>query len=317
MAALVTVAPVLVMIAIGLFSRMRQLITPEQKEGANNLVLNLFFPVLIFSLLFQAQIDSSVLGLVLFLFAMYLVIMLLSATVLKKFFAPYDNIAPYLMVTVEGGNLAYPLFVSLAGAGASHTVLIDIAGMLLCFCVLPVLIAKAVATKSASGNKVSIRDIFISVIKNPFVIAAVSGIVLNLIGARGLMESTGWMELFTSVVNMITAPIVPILLFVVGYNMNSSPAVLKPAFKIAAARTVIYALLIVAIFLVFPGYLADELFMVAVLIYFTCPTGFGTVMQLGPLYRSEKEEGVASGVITLNMIVTLIVYVGVAIWRTM
>ena len=288
MAALVTVAPVLVMIAIGLFSRMRQLITPEQKEGANNLVLNLFFPVLIFSLLFQAQIDSSVLGLVLFLFAMYLVIMLLSATVLKKFFAPYDNIAPYLMVTVEGGNLAYPLFVSLAGAGASHTVLIDIAGMLLCFCVLPVLIAKAVATKSASGNKVSIRDIFISVIKNPFVIAAVSGIVLNLIGARGLMESTGWMELFTSVVN-----------------------------KIAAARTVIYALLIVAIFLVFPGYLADELFMVAVLIYFTCPTGFGTVMQLGPLYRSEKEEGVASGVITLNMIVTLIVYVGVAIWRTM
>lgn len=160
MAALVTVAPVLVMIAIGLFSRMRQLITPEQKEGANNLVLNLFFPVLIFSLLFQAQIDSSVLGLVLFLFAMYLVIMLLSATVLKKFFAPYDNIAPYLMVTVEGGNLAYPLFVSLAGAGASHTVLIDIAGMLLCFCVLPVLIAKAVATKSASGNKVSIRDIF-------------------------------------------------------------------------------------------------------------------------------------------------------------
>ena len=47
---------------------------------------------------------------------------------------------------MEGGNVALPLYLSIVGT-SSNTVIFDIAGTMICFIVLPVLIAKSAATE--------------------------------------------------------------------------------------------------------------------------------------------------------------------------
>lgn len=308
MAALTTLAPVLFMIGLGFVSRVKNILSPDQKEGANKLVFTLLFPLLVFSLLASAQIERSVLGIVLFLLAAYSVIFIACRRWLVKFFQPYEKIAPYLLVTAEGGNLALPLYVSIVGP-SGNTVLLDIAGMLFCFCVIPVLVAKDAAAKENT------KELALSILKNPFVLAAVFGILFNISGGYHLLESSGWFELYSKVIDMATKGIVPILLFIVGYNLNFSPSILKPALRIAGVRLLFYVLIILAFFVLFPGQMADTAFMMAVFLYFTCPTGFGVVMQLTPLYKDENDEALASGVISLNMIVTLLVYTAIVLWQ--
>jgi len=45
-----------------------------------------------------------------------------------------------------------------------------------------------------------------------------------------------------------------------------------------------------------------------------CPTGFALPMQISPLYKSEQDASYTSAFISLNMIITLIVYACVVLF---
>ena len=45
-----------------------------------------------------------------------------------------------------------------------------------------------------------------------------------------------------------------------------------------------------------------------------CPTGFALPMQISPLYKSDEDANFTSAFISLNMIITLIVYAVVVIF---
>ena len=59
MKAIETIFPVFFMIFLGLLSRNKEWITPEQKEGANKIVFNILFPVMIFNVLLTSHIKMS------------------------------------------------------------------------------------------------------------------------------------------------------------------------------------------------------------------------------------------------------------------
>ena len=76
------------------------------------------------------------------------------------------HISPYLLTTCEGGNVALPLYTSIVGvAYASNTVIFDIAGTVIAFIIIPVLVAKA-----TSGNT-STKELLKTIFTNSFVIA--------------------------------------------------------------------------------------------------------------------------------------------------
>lgn len=69
MVALTTLFPVFFMLTLGYVSRRRQWITPEQKAGANAIIFNVLFPILIFNLMCSATIEiqhMKIVGYVLF-----------------------------------------------------------------------------------------------------------------------------------------------------------------------------------------------------------------------------------------------------------
>ncbi|MFR7592316.1 MAG: hypothetical protein ACLUVC_12780 [Longibaculum sp.] len=60
--------------------------------------------------------------------------------------------------------------------------------------------------------------------------------------------------------------------------------------------------------------MADKIFMMAPIIYFMCPTRFGLMPVIEPLYKEESDASFASAFVSIFMIVTLIVYTLVVVF---
>ncbi len=298
--------PVVVMIGLGNLARRFQWITQEQKEGATTLVFGILFPIMVFNLLSSTKLEMDIAAGVVMLLVCYTAFYFAGKSLFSRWLAPYGNIGGFLLTTAEGGNMALPLFLSIVGSSspdAGDPMLLDLAGILFCFVVIPFLVCLQKNTKF-DGNALMKQ-----VLRSPMIIAACLGLVFNLSGLYSVMAKSTWMPVYTSVMNMVTAAITPIVLFSVGYDLQLKKGIVKPALRFVVLRLALFAGIIGLFFVFFPARMANPAFLIAVLLYFMAPTGFGVLGQIAPLVQTEDQKEYCSAVLTLNMVVTLVVYV--------
>lgn len=308
MDALTTLLPVFIMIFLGLLSRIRGWITPEQKAGANNIVFNILFPVLIFNVLFTSTIESSAIFIVGYLFVVYILFMIIGKYFNKISKDKYSQFSHYLLTTVEGGNVALPLYTSIVGAAyASNTVIFDLAGTIIAFIVIPVLVAKE------SSQQTSVKELVIKIVSNSFVIAVILGLSLNLLGVYEWLQGSQFIDMYSNTLSTIISPITGMILFIIGYDLKVDSKKIKSLLKLISLRVILYSFIILGFFMLFPALMAEKTFMIAVLLYFMCPTGFALPMIISPLYKDEDDSSFSSAYISLYMIITLIVYVCIVV----
>lgn len=307
MAALTTLFPVFFMLGLGFLSRIKGWITPSQKEGANVIVFKILFPLLILSLMCSTQIKAEHLKLIVYVYAVLILTIPLGKIFAKKITPKYAHFTPYLLTCVEGGNVALPLYLSIVGT-SSNTIIFDMGGMLVVFVTLPVLIAKEAAT-GASGKEI-LRSIF----TNSFVICVILGLVLNVSGIYSALMASSCGDLIANTLAMATKPIVSMILFILGYDLHIDQKTLQPILKMVMIKFVYYALIIAGFFVLFPDMMTDRIFMMAPIIYFMCPTGFGLIPIIEPLYHNEDDASFTSAFISMYMIITLIVYTLVVVF---
>lgn len=301
MKAVATLFPVFFMIGLGMFARVRHLVTPQQKDGATHIVFNVLFPILIFHILFTSTIQFSAMFIVLYVFVVFL-LMMGAGKLLGKFTGErFAHISFYMLATCEGGNVALPLYLSIVGA-SSNTVIFDLAGIAMAFVIIPIMVART------SSGDISTAQMVRKIITNSFVIAVVLGLGLNLLGVYDKLASSQYNELYVNTMSQATAPIIGMILFIIGYNLKIHLDTLGAVLKLLLVRIGGYALIIAGFFILFPAMMADKIFMIAVMIYFMSPTGFVVPMQLEPLFKGNDEYSYTSAIISLNMIVTLVVY---------
>lgn len=289
------------MIGIGTFSRIRGFITPSQKDGANKIVFNILFPIMIFNILFTSKLETSAIFTVLYVFIAYCVILFIGRFIINFTGEKFAHISPYLLTTCEGGNVALPLYLSIVGA-SSNTVIFDLAGVFMAFVIIPIMVARA------GAGETRIRELIKTILTNSFVIAVILGLGLNLLGTYNFLSNSSYLGIYSNTITQVTAPIVGVILFIIGYDLNINMEILGAVLKLLVARIIFYILVIIGFFIFFPGLMIDKVFMIAVLIYFMSPTGFAIPMQISPLYKSNDDCGFASAIISLNMIITLVVY---------
>ena len=310
MAALSTLFPVFAMIFLGMLCRIKKWVTPEQKAGANTIIFNILFPVLIFKILLTASIDVSSVFIVLYVLVMFLLAMAFGALTGKMTAPEYAHIVPYMLTTCEGGNVALPLYLSIVGSAyASNTVIFDLAGTVTAFIVIPVLVAK-----SASGTA-DVKTLFKSIVTNSFIIAVALGLVLNLTGLYSLALSSPFGEVITGTLDTLTSPISSLILFLIGYDLKADMETLPSLLKVMVSRIAFMAVIIAGFFVVFRTKMMQKEYMTAVMLYFMCPTGFAMPALISPAYKDpEQDNSFLSAFISLYMIVTLIVYTVLVIW---
>lgn len=271
------------------------------------LSLKILFPVLVFNLMANANIELSHISIILYVYIAYLVILVIGKFITQHITKKYQKFAPYLLTVVEGGNVALPLYLSIVGQ-SSTTVIFDLGGIMICFITIPILIAKEVSAGS------SYKDIIKSIFTNTFVIAVILGLFMNFTGLYELLLASSFGDMISTTINQVTAPIIPMILFILGYDLNIDSHNLKPVLRLIAVKFVYYAFVILGFFVLFPELMADKSFMMAPIIYFMCPTGFGLMPIIEPLYQDEDDASFTSAFVSIFMIVTLFVYTMVVIF---
>lgn len=309
MAALSTLFPVFFMVVLGLVSRVKGFVTPEQKEGANNIVFNVLFPILIFNILLTSKIESSSILIIAYVFIAFCLTMMIGKLLTKFTGKEFGHISYFMLTTCEGGNVALPLYTSIVGvAYASNTVIFDLAGTLIAFVVIPIMVAKM------SAGQTSTKELVTKILSNSFVIAVILGVGLNLLGFYDMLSNSMFIDVYTNTISTVTGPIVGMILFIIGYNLKINMNTLGSLLKLLTVRIILFIGVILGFFLLFPDLMADKIYMMAVLLYFMCPTGFALPMQISPLYKSEEDSSYTSALISLNMIITLVVYTIIVIF---
>ncbi|MCT1796416.1 AEC family transporter [Helcococcus kunzii] len=280
MDALNTLMPVFFMLILGYISKRKGWISEEQKNGANALVFNILFPIMIFNLMAGAKFDASKIGIILYVLIVFIVEFAIGKIVTPKLTPKYSHFASYLITVVEGGNVSLPLYLSIVGI-SSNTVIYDIAGVTMCFIIFPFIVSKEASTTSDKGEM--LKKIF----SNTFVIAVLLGLLLNITGIYEKLLLSSFGKMISSTLSQAMQPIIP---------------------------TILSTLVILGFFIFFPTQMSDPTYMIAPIIYFMSPTGFGLIPIIEPLYKSKEDESFTSGFVSMFMIVTLIVYTAVVLF---
>ena len=294
--------PVFFMMFLGFLSRKYSWIKPEQNEGAKKIVFNILFPLLVYHVLAESKISESFVPQIIFVDALWIIIYIVGKLIVGKG-GKSAKISPFLLLTCEGGNVALPLYLSMvAKSNAVNILTFDVAGILINFGLLPILVTRELSEKA------DIRVLLKRIILSPFMLAVIFGIVSNMTGVQGHLINSELGSVYTSTIDMVITPITGIILFTLGYELKMEKSLLLPLLKLGIIRICGCVVIIIGFFIFFPTYMADNIFKAGVLLYFMCPTGFPVPLQIKPLVKSEDEENFISAFISLFMITALVAY---------
>mgnify|MGYP006911861507 CR=1 FL=1 len=309
MKAIEALFPVFFMLFLGLLARKRQWITFAQNEGAKKLVFTILFPLLVYKVLVSLELKSTFLVQIIYMDIIWLVVLFIGFKLTRFTGEKYGHISPYLLVTCEGGNVALPLYISIVGAAhAVNIVTFDVAGILINFGVLPILVTKKVV------GQVEWKELLKKIFTSSFMVAVIGGVFMNLTGLHKMILDMGLEATFNSTMELVIAPITGIILFTLGYELKFQKEMISSLARLALVRLVLCSIIIGLFYVVFPELVAEKVFEIAILLYFMCPTGFPVPLQVQSLVTSEDDESYMSAFISLFLVIALIAYTLITIF---
>nr|WP_314698485.1 AEC family transporter [uncultured Prevotella sp.] len=303
MKAIEVIFPVFFMMFLGWLSHRRRWVTTDQNEGAKSLVFNILFPLLVFHVLVKAELSTNFIFEILFLDAAWILVYLIGKSIAKPISGRYAQLAPFLLMTCEGGSVALPLYIALVGAEhAVNIITFDVAGILINFGLVPALITRQ------TSKDVAFLPMAKRILTAPFIIAVIVGIIVNLLGLYQWMTVSNIHKIYDSTMNLVMTPIASIILFTLGYGFHLRAAQIKPLLALTLVRLILCGAIVCAFFLLFPELMVMKIFLVGVLLYFACPTGFPVPLQIESLCKDEDHKSFMSAFISIFIVVAMIVY---------
>lgn len=303
--------PVFFMLFLGYLARKKEWITTQQNEGGKKIVFNILFPILVFHVLAQSELKKEFLIQILFLFFAWSFVFLVGKAMTSFTGKRFSNISPYLLLTCEGGNVALPLYISLVGAAhAVNIVTFDVAGILINFGLVPILVTKQ------SSSELNWKSLLKKIFTSSFILAVLIGILFNVTGIYSYLMNSTFQDIYLSTIDIVLKPITGIILFTLGYELKLNRAMLQPLWRLSLLRLLTCSGIIGTFFLFFPNLMKEEVFSIAVFLYFMCPTGFPVPLQIQALVKKEEEEHFMSAFISVFLMIALVVYTIITlVWK--
>lgn len=308
MTILETVIPVFLMIALGKFLKAKNIISDKGIACIKSISTNVFLPVMAFDTLIHGSFSSKsliLIGLELFiLFAAFG-----AGFLIKRFFdSKINGYVPYAMTTYEGGLFGWALIALLVGNKSDamfSIVSMDIISGVFCFTVM------ATGLKFLAGQKMTGKEIVISIATNPLIIAVVLGFIGAAFHLGDLIDNSQFSNLYVKTTNFFIQPLSPMILISIGSGLVFDWNILKKGLKLALFR---YGIQIICCIIAFVTiYFTMELtnpLKVALLVYFFVPTSF-----LLSMYANDKDSiEFTSGYLSLQILISLIIYSGISIY---
>ncbi len=299
------VLPILVMLALGAFCRKWKLLSPDGIRDLKFLVTNIMLPVAVFHALATAEYSYGTVVLVGIMLA-ELVVSFGIGFVLRPLMDPaYRKYLPFMVSVYEGGLMAYPLFANLCGQEhLSQIAVPDIAGLLFGFSIYMGLL-----TLVETGGKPSAKALVCSALKTPAFIASMLGVAAGLLGIVPAILNSAWSGVYTAVENMLTTSVTAIILVVVGYSIELTPALARPCIKTILLRAAVQIVMAVGVLFAANRLLgANQIRDIAIITYMSAPTTF----SMQTFLKSEQGSAYVSTTNSLYCMVSVLVYMVMA-----
>jgi len=299
---LIKFIPVLLLILLGGLIRKIGLLKPGTIEDLKTLIVNLALPALLLLTFARTTFEPrySLIFITIFLVCL---LMLGLGTLFQKKFSPVNRYYPALFSGFETGMLGYALFSAFFGTENTYKIAIfDIGQVCFVFFFLVNFLQKQ------SGKRTGAKQLLLSFIKSPVILAILAGILMSTTGFAAYAEKFQLTDSFVSVFSLLGALAEPLICIIIGYELHiSRQAVLKP-FLTVLLRMV---LMLGAAFLInkfitvrFLG--LDKSFELALYTLFLLPPPFVIPIYIESNSKDEKAE--ILNTISIHIVMTLIAF---------
>lgn len=302
MKTVIIVAPVLVMLAMGIFCKKIGIINREGTNVIKKYITTIALAVTCFHAMATATYTKNIVFVVLLMFGILGVSFLVGfplAKLLSK--EPYRKYFPFLMTVYEGGMLGYPLYQNLYGADMlSNIALVDMAGGIFSFGIY-----FSVLNMMENNTKLEPKSIVLSAVKSPCFIGLIAGLIC---GATGIMQKFLALpvgEVYTSVKDIMVAPIAAMILLCIGFDFELDKKLTGVCLKTVFTRFLLQCgMAALAVFLFTKLNLGKEM-IVAGILYLMLPPSF----CLTSFVKSEEGGAYIATTQSLYIIITIVVYI--------
>lgn len=293
-----TVLPVIVMLALGKFLAVKNVITAETVSGIKGLVSGVLLPVVIFNALIRMQFTARSLMMSLLVYVLFTIALLIAL----KWINPKMKyrMSGFLMLGCEGGMMGYALYTSLFGNDALPTLMeIDLGNILFAFTFFIVLI------KMANSEEKDTKKVILESLKTPLVIVVAAALLLNALGVGKWLMSSEIGGLYSAVVSMVTSPVSALILLAVGYELKLDASMMKDVITVSGIRLAIMVTITVILLTAGSSLINSEQLRAAVLFYAVIPPQFITPIFI----RDPRESAFAATTLSFYTIITIIGYI--------
>lgn len=295
-----TIVPVFLLIALGKFLTVKNILTDSGIACIKNLSVTLLLPVMAFDALIHGSFSSDSLILIgLEFFALFGAFF--AGFLFKRCFdSSISDYIPYAMTTYEGGLFGWALISILVGQNNMfYIVSMDIFSGVFGFTVM------ATGLKMINGEKLTKKEITLSIVKNPLIIATVLGFTGAAFSLGKIIDSSSAASLYNKVTSFFIAPLSPLILISIGSGLVFDKEVLKKGLKLVSIRYLVQILITIIVFAVIHFTIGiNGVLFFTLAMYFACPTSFLISMY------SQKKEAVefTSALLSLQILIALVVF---------
>ena len=298
------VLPLIVSLGIGFFARKRGILSQEAIDGMKQFVMKFALPALLFGLFFTAEYSASILIYAVTMFVLGFAGLGIGFLVGK----PLEKRSPmyrYMTTGWEVGMLGYALYALLFGAGnLRNMATLDFGHVLFIFSgYIAVLYTRIGCTKKESLQ---------ALVTNPIPWAMIAGAALAMLGVSRALAPSGVTELIKSLCDFVASPLSCVILIVVGYGIEFSGKNFATAAISVLVRTLVCAVLCAIALTVINAFvpLTDEMRWAVIILFITPAPYILTVFT-----NNEQERADVSMSLSLQTLVTVLIFIGIAIFK--
>ena len=299
------VAPICVMVLLGMLLRKIGLISHELANGMNKLCFQLFIPLKIFTQIAATDLTASVnMTTILFSFFATLIVLILLCLVTPRFLQG-PRCGEFIQGVYRSNTaiLGLPLLANLYGESACTALALAMPALIIQYNTL----SPIVLTNFAQGKKVSAKAMLLKIVSNPFLIAAVLGVICAALKIK-------WPVFLEKTASSLSAVGTPLALISLGAVTRMSD--FRNSGKLAFSASVLRLVLIPAVMLPLAALLGirgEQ--MAAVVCFFCTPTAVGGYV----LAKNLDGDGELAGQILLQttMLSFMTMFATIAILRSL
>ena len=295
------VAPVLVMIIIGMVCRKTGMLSQTGIDNIKKFITTFALPVAVFHAVSTATYSKEVLMVFAIIFVVVVLGFILGFACKGMVKEPYRKYFPYLMTVYEGGMMAYPLYQSLMGAERmSNIALIDVSCGVFAFGIY-----FGMLTMTDQGIKTSGKELIKNALKSPIFVALLIGLFVGFLGVMNPFLDTRFGQVYLSIKDMVSAPVSAMILLCVGFEFQLEKGNIGVCVKTVLSRFVIQAVMLAGVLLLITKLQFEQPMIIGITLYMmTIPS-----LCLSSFVKNEEASKYMSTTSSLYLIITLIAYV--------